>query len=103
MEDMYCTGHSLGGHVCGHAGQRANYYGNFGRITGIPITDALNDVLNVSELFYLVLKDKIFLFLGLDPAGPWFENIDHPDAGLDKTDALTVDVMHTHGVKKVVL
>ena len=27
---MYCVGHSLGGHACGHAGQQ----GQFGRITG---------------------------------------------------------------------
>ena len=27
---MYCAGHSLGAHVCGHAGQQ----GQFGRITG---------------------------------------------------------------------
>jgi len=28
---LYCIGHSLGGHVCGHAGQRTK----FGRITGM--------------------------------------------------------------------
>ena len=27
---MYCVGHSLGAHVCGHAGQQ----GQFGRISG---------------------------------------------------------------------
>ena len=70
---MYCSGHSLGSHVCGHAGQRANYWGSFGRITG------------------------------LDPAGPWFEGKDHPDIGLDATDALLVDVMHTHGEPKIIL
>jgi len=32
-DDFYCAGHSLGGHVCGHAGQRTG--GQLGRITGL--------------------------------------------------------------------
>ena len=44
-----------------------------------------------------------FYNLGLDPAGPWFENVDHPDIGLDVTDALLVDVMHTDGEPNIIM
>ena len=36
---MYCMGHSLGGHTCGHAGRAAS--GNVGRITGKQIFNTL--------------------------------------------------------------
>ena len=35
---LYCVGHSLGGHVCGHAGQKTK----FGRITGKLLMDLSN-------------------------------------------------------------
>jgi pancreatic triacylglycerol lipase len=70
--ECVCAGHSLGGHVCGHAGKRTRG-GDWGRITG------------------------------MDPAGPWFEGKDHPDIGLDPSDATLVDVMHTNGEAGIIL
>ncbi|KAI0239011.1 Lipase member I [Lamellibrachia satsuma] len=66
--NIWCVGHSLGAHVCGHAGKRVP----FGRITG------------------------------LDPAGPMFELYDNK-AGLQKTDADFVDVIHTNGVEAIAM
>jgi hypothetical protein len=43
-----------------------------------------------------------FIFIGLDPAGPYFENTD-PRVHLDPTDALFVDVIHTDGANNLFL
>ncbi len=43
-----------------------------------------------------------FLRIGLDPAGPYFENTD-PKVRLDSTDALFVDVIHTDGSNNLLL
>ena len=40
--------------------------------------------------------------VGLDPAGPYFENTD-PSVRLDPTDALFVDVIHTDGTHNLLL
>jgi hypothetical protein len=44
----------------------------------------------------------LFNFIGLDPAGPYFENTD-PSVRLDPTDALFVDVIHTDGTNNLLL
>ncbi len=43
-----------------------------------------------------------FFSIGLDPAGPYFENTD-PKVRLDPTDALFVDVIHTDGAHNLLL
>jgi hypothetical protein len=43
-----------------------------------------------------------FLFIGLDLAGPYFENTD-PRVRLDPADALFVDVIHTDGANNLLL
>jgi len=44
----------------------------------------------------------LFSSIGLDPAGPYFENTD-PKVRLDSTDALFVDVIHTDGSNNLLL
>ncbi|KAI9556632.1 hypothetical protein GHT06_016422 [Daphnia sinensis] len=64
-ENCHITGHSLGAHLAGYAGQYLRDRGHMlGRITG------------------------------MDPADPYFENTE-PLIRLDPTDALFVDVIHT--------
>jgi pancreatic triacylglycerol lipase len=44
----------------------------------------------------------MFYSIGLDPAGPYFEDTD-PKVRLDPTDALFVDVIHTDGTNNLLL
>jgi len=44
----------------------------------------------------------VFSSIGLDPAGPYFENTD-PKVRLDPTAALFVDVIHTDGSNNLLL
>lgn len=44
-------------------------------------------------VIYYVKKCKLTVFLGLDPASPFFDN--DPGSSLDATDATFVDVIHT--------
>jgi hypothetical protein len=62
---MWCTGHSLGSHVCGHAGMHMPANQRLGRVTG------------------------------LDPAGPLFEGSSNKAIGLNPTSATFVDILHT--------
>jgi len=62
---MWCVGHSLGSHVCGHTGMKMPTNQRLGRITG------------------------------LDPAGPTFEGSADKTIGLNPTSANLVDVLHT--------
>jgi hypothetical protein len=48
------------------------------------------------------LLENLSDFIGLDPAGPFFENTD-PAVRLDPTDALFVDVIHTDGAHNLLL
>ena len=50
-----------------------------------------------------ILNTTSIPLAGLDPAGPWFEGKDHPDIGLDATDALLVDVIHSNGEPGIIL
>jgi len=62
---MWCVGHSLGSHVCGHTGMKMPNNQKLGRITG------------------------------LDPAGPTFEGSADKTIGLNPSCANLVDVLHT--------
>jgi hypothetical protein len=62
---MWCAGHSLGSHLCGHAGMKMPANQKLGRITG------------------------------LDPAGPTFEGSGDKTIGLNPTSANLVDILHT--------
>jgi len=64
---MWCTGHSLGSHVCGHAGMKMPSNSRLGRVTG------------------------------MDPAGPLFEGQSDKTIGLNPTSAVFVDILHTDG------
>jgi hypothetical protein len=64
---VHCIGHSLGAHICAHAGTFTKTIGfKFERISG------------------------------MDPAGPFFEN-ENKLVRLDPSDANFVDVLHTNG------
>jgi pimeloyl-ACP methyl ester carboxylesterase len=62
---MWCVGHSLGSHVCGHTGMSQSAAQRLGRVTG------------------------------MDPAGPLFEGNNDKTIGLNPTSAGFVDVLHT--------
>lgn len=62
---MWCVGHSLGSHMCGHTGMKMPSNQKLGRVTG------------------------------MDPAGPWFEGNPDKTVGLNPTSAAFVDVIHT--------
>jgi len=62
---MWCTGHSLGSHVCGHAGMKMPTGSKLGRVTG------------------------------MDPAGPNFEGSSDKTIGLNPSSANFVDILHT--------
>jgi len=62
---MWCVGHSLGSHVCGHAGMRMPTNQRLGRVTG------------------------------MDPAGPLFEPQSDKRVGLNTGSAVFVDILHT--------
>jgi len=64
---LWCAGHSLGSHVCGHAGMKMPNSQKLGRITG------------------------------MDPAGPSFESHSDKTVGLNPSAATFVDVIHTDG------
>jgi len=62
---MWCVGHSLGSHVCGHTGMKMPANQRLGRVTG------------------------------MDPAGPLFEPQNDKNVGLNQNSATFVDVLHT--------
>jgi hypothetical protein len=62
---MWCAGHSLGAHVCGHTGMKMSAHQPLGRVTG------------------------------MDPAGPTFEGSADKTIGLNPTSATLVDILHT--------
>jgi hypothetical protein len=66
---LWCVGHSLGSHVCGHAGMKMPADTPLGRITG------------------------------LDPAGPSFQTSSDKTIGLNPTSATFVDVLHTDSLE----
>jgi hypothetical protein len=62
---MWCNGHSLGSHVCGHTGMKMPANQRLGRVTG------------------------------MDPAGPLFETSNDKTVGINPTAATFVDILHT--------
>jgi pancreatic lipase-related protein 1/phosphatidic acid-selective phospholipase A1 len=64
---MWCVGHSLGSHVCGHAGM------------------------------YLPANQRLGRATGMDPAGPLFEVNNNKLIGINPTSATFVDILHTDG------
>jgi len=62
---MWCLGHSLGAHVCGHTGMHMPAGSELGRCTG------------------------------LDPAGPSFEGNADKKVGINPTSGVFVDIIHT--------
>lgn len=70
QNNLHCIGHSLGSHICGYVGKNLKKYSQNQQI----------------------LKR----ISGLDPAGPYFENLD-AIVRLDKNDAIFVDSIHTDG------
>jgi len=62
---MWCVGHSLGSHVCGHTGMKMPGNNRLGRVTG------------------------------MDPAGPNFEGSSDKTIGINPTSATFVDILHT--------
>jgi len=62
---MWCVGHSLGAHVCGHTGMKMPRHIPLGRVTG------------------------------MDPAGPLFEQSSDLLIGINPTSATFVDIIHT--------
>jgi pimeloyl-ACP methyl ester carboxylesterase len=69
LDQVHCTGHSLGGQTCGYMGFRLK--GGDG-------------------------SPRMARATGLDPAGPWFD-VDDDSVRIDKTDAVFVDNIHTNG------
>jgi len=65
---MWCAGHSLGAHVCGHAGMRMPSGSELGQVTG------------------------------MDPDGPIFETEPDVRIGVNPSCATLVDITHTDGV-----
>ena len=83
-QQIHLIGHSLGAHVSSYVGRD---FANLGRISGLGT-------------FALETINYLYLFLGIDPAGPDF--YDSPvDDRLDSSDALFVDVIHTDGAPRV--
>jgi hypothetical protein len=66
---LWCVGHSLGSHVCGHNGMHMPANAPLGRATG------------------------------LDPAGPFFEISADKTIGLNPTSATFVDIIHTDSLE----
>jgi len=62
---MWCVGHSLGSHVCGHAGMKMPSNQRLGRVTG------------------------------MDPAGPLFEPQSNKAVGINTASGVFVDILHT--------
>jgi hypothetical protein len=64
---MWCVGHSLGSHVCGHTGMS------------------------------LPANQRLARATGMDPAGPLFEVHNDKTIGINPTSATFVDILHTDG------
>jgi len=62
---MWCMGHSLGAHVCGHCGMKMPSATPLGRCTG------------------------------LDPAGPYFDDVADKTVGINQRSGAFVDIIHT--------
>ena len=88
--DFHLIGFSLGAHVAGFAGSELR---NVSRITGLFKNEFLLTVAVRSKCKFISPT-----MVGLDPAGPLFENYD-PRVRLDSTDADLVDVIHSNGEK----
>lgn len=85
--DFHVIGHSLGAQTAGCVGARVE---GLGRITGNDLSSRRSST------------SRFSIRIGLDPAGPYFENTD-PKVRLDPTDAQFVDVMHTDGSHNLLL
>ena len=86
--DFHLVAHSLGAAVAGYAGHRIV---GLGRITG-----------SFLPVFFSLVYLLMVIYLGLDPAGPFFENAD-PIVRLDSSDAKFVDIIHTDGSPNLLL
>jgi len=62
---MWCVGHSLGAHMCGHTGMRMAANRRLGRVTG------------------------------MDPAGPLFDSTSDKTVGINQSSGQFVDILHT--------
>ena len=90
---IHIIGHSLGAHIAGYAGERTP---NLGRITGEEslFFSVLEQDTGQNSVAVECLSDAVLFIVGLDPAGPYFENTDRA-VRLDPTDAIFVDALHT--------
>ena len=107
FSNMWCVGHSLGARVCANVGMNTGQ--TIARVTGKYIFSTLlrvdllgvdlwsfqlNIIWNVFDNLPLIYSLVSFELLGLDPAGPWFENYDH-STGINPSVASFVDIIHT--------
>lgn len=92
-EDFHITGHSLGAHTAGYAGEWliTNISAKLGRITG-TLLDCVWRHANGPQ------STTIYFHSGMDAAGPYFENTP-ATVRLDPSDAAFVDGIHTNGDK----
>jgi len=98
-KNMHIVGHSLGGHIAGFTGQ--NLKNKPRRITGMLVNRALIKIRICLREYFFVEKNPSrykpqvqLLFLGLDAAGPLF-NDKAADNRLSSDDAGYVDCIHT--------
>ncbi len=68
------------------------------------LLDSVESQVIKNEYIFIFIRwhDDLLVLIGLDPAGPYFENTD-PTVRLDPTDALFVDVIHTDGSHNLLL